>query len=117
MSGEDAMGGPADPRAVSRALTAAVLRIPGVRSVLPPGPSLATLVRDVQSVLDLPRDGGAVLVQDRPGGARIRVVVTTERTTPTVALLRRVRDEVVRLATDELGAAPGDVAVRVVEID
>jgi hypothetical protein len=109
--------GPADPRAVSRAITAVVLDVPGVRSVLPPGPSLATLVRDVRSVFDLPRDGGAVLVQQRPDGTRIRVVVTTDRHTPTVALLRRVRDEAVARATELLGTAPSDVTVRVVEID
>lgn len=109
--------GPVDARTVSRALTAAVLEVPGVVSVLPPGPNLATLVRDVRSVFDLPRDGGAVLVQERPDGTRIRVVVTTDRHTPTVALLRRIRDDVVTHATELTGMVPSDVTVRVVEID
>jgi hypothetical protein len=107
----------ADVRTVSRGLTAVVLRVPGVRSVLPPGPKLATLVRDVRSVLDLPRDGGAVLVQDRPDGARIRVVVTTDRRIPTLDLVRSVRDAVVAEAAALLGRRPSDVTVRVVEID
>lgn len=107
----------ADVRAVSRELTAAVLAVPGVRSVLPPGPGLTTLVRDVRSVLEIPRDGGAVLVQDRPDGARLRVVVTTDRAVPTIAVLRSVRDAVVAAAHRSFGAAPSDVTVRVVEID
>jgi len=107
----------ADTRTLSRRLTEVALAVPGVRSVLPPGPKLATLVRDVRTVLDLPRDGGAVLVQHQPGGARIRVVVTTGRTVPTVALLRDVRDAVVLAAVDALGQRPADVTVRVVEID
>ncbi|MBF4606303.1 hypothetical protein [Curtobacterium sp. VKM Ac-1393] len=107
----------ADVRDVSRELTAAVLAVPGVRSVLPPGPGLATLVRDVRSVLDIPRDGGAVLVQDRPDGARIRVVVTTDRAVPTIAVVRAVRDAVAAAARHAFGADPSDVTVRVVEID
>lgn len=110
----------ADVRAVSRELTAVVLAVPGVRTVLPPGPGLATLVRDVRdvrSVLEIPRDGGAVLVQDRPDGARVRVVVTTDRAVPTIAVLRSVRDAVVAAAHRSFGAAPSDVTVRVVEID
>lgn len=106
----------ADVRAVSRELTAVVLAVPGVRSVLPPGPGLATLVRDVRSVLEIPRDGGAVLVQDRPDGARVRVVVTTDRAVPTIAVLRSVRDAVVAAAHRSFGAALSDVTVRVVEI-
>jgi hypothetical protein len=106
-----------DTRELSRQLTQAVLGVPGVRSVLPPGPGLATLVRDVRTVLDVPRDGGAVLVQDRPEGARIRVVVTSDRAVPTVALLRAVRDRVAEIATVVLGQRPADVTVRVVEID
>lgn len=106
-----------DPRHVSRVLTERVLDVPGVRTVLPPGPNLATLVRDVRSVLDLPRDGGAVLVQPRPSGARIRVVVTTDRRVPTLAVVRGVRDAVVARATEVLGERPSDVTVRVVEID
>jgi hypothetical protein len=106
-----------DVRSVSRGLTAVVLGISGVRSVLPPGPNLATLVRDVRSVLDLPRDGGVVLVQDRPEGARIRVVLTSDRRVPTLALVRSVRDAVVAAATSALGRRPSDVTVRVVEID
>lgn len=109
-----------DVRSVSRRLTEVALVVPGVRSVVPPGPRLATLVRDVRdvrSVLDLPRDGGAVLVQERAGGVRIRVVVTTDRRTPTVTLIRAVRDAVVDGATELLGQRPTDVTVRVVEID
>lgn len=106
-----------DRRAVSRRLTELVLGVPGVRSVLPPGPKLATLVRDVRSVLDLPRDGGAVLVQDRPDGARIRVVVTTDRAVPTIAVLRAVRATVTRAAATAFGQQPSAVTVRVVEID
>lgn len=106
-----------DVRSVSRGLTAVVLGISGVRSVLPPGPNLATLVRDVRSVLDLPRDGGAVLVQDRPEGARIRVVLTSDRRVPTPGLVRSVRDAVVAEGTVLLGRRPSDVTVRVVEID
>ncbi|MBK0296094.1 hypothetical protein IAE22_27735, partial [Bacillus sp. S34] len=94
--------------------TEVVLGVPGVRSVVPPGPKLATLVRDIRSVLDLPRDGGAVLVQDRADGARIRVVVTTDRRAPTIALVRAVRDAVVAAAADALGRRPADVTVRVV---
>lgn len=107
----------ADVRSVSRGLTEVVLGVPGVRSVVPPGPRLATLVRDVRSVLDLPRDGGAVLVQERSDGARIRVVVTTDRREPTIAIVRAVRDAVVAAAADRLGQRPADVTVRVVEID
>lgn len=106
-----------DVRSVSRGLTEVVLGVPGVRSVVPPGPGLATLVRDIRSVLDLPRDGGAVLVQDRLDGARIRVVVTSDRRAPTIALVRAVRDAVVAAAADRLGRRPVDVTVRVVEID
>lgn len=105
-----------DLRAVSRALTAVVLDVPGVRTVLPPGPGLATLVRDVRSVLDIPADGGAVLVQQRSDGPRIRVVVTSERSTPLVAVVRVVRDAVVTAAEPLLGSRPTDVTVRVVEI-
>lgn len=107
----------ADVRDVSRELTAAVLAVRGVRSVLPPGPGLATLVRDVRSVLDIPRDGGAVLVQDRPDGARIRVVVTTDRSVPTIVVVRAVRDAVVAAGRHAFGTDPSDVTVRVVEID
>lgn len=106
-----------DTRSISRPLTEVVLGVPGVRSVLPPGPGLAALVRDVRTVLDVARDGGAVLVQDRAEGAHIRVVVTTDRAVPTVALLRAVRDALTRSATAALGQRPADVAVRVVEID
>jgi len=106
-----------DVRSISRSLTEVVLGVPGVRSVVPPGPRLATLVRDIRSVLDLPRDGEAVLVQDRADGARIRVVVTTDRRVPTIALVRAVRDAVVAAATDALGRHPAAVTVRVVEID
>ena len=106
-----------DTRTLSRRLTEVALAVPGVRSVLPPGPKLATLVRDVRTVLDLPRDGGAVLVQDLPEGARVRVVVTSDRGVPTVALLRSVRDAVVRATVEALGRRPADVTVRVVEID
>lgn len=106
-----------DVRTVSRRLTAAVLGVTGVRAVLPPGPNLATLVRDVRSVLDLPRDGGAVLVQDRPDGPRVRVVVTTDRRIPTIALVRDVRDAVVAEVVTVLGRRPSDITVRVVEID
>jgi hypothetical protein len=106
-----------DVHAASRRLTETALGVPGVRSVLPPGPGLATLLRDVRSVLDLPRDGGAELVQVRPDGTRIRVVVTADRSVPTVALLRAVRDAVVRDATALFDAAPADVTVRVVAID
>jgi hypothetical protein len=106
-----------DTRTLSRRLTEVALAVPGVRSVLPPGPKLATLVRDVRTVLDLPRDGGAVLVQDLPEGARLRVVVTSDRAVPTVALVRRVRDAVVQGAVEALGQWPADVTVRVVEID
>jgi hypothetical protein len=107
----------ADVRSVSRGLTEVVLGVPGVRSVVPPGPKLATLVRDIRSVLDLPRDGGAVLVRDRADGARIRVVVTSDRRAPTIALVRAVRDAVVAAAAESLGRRPADVTVRVVEID
>lgn len=107
----------ADVRVVSRELTAAALAVPGVRSVLPPGPGLATLVHDVRSVLEIPRDGGAVLVQERPDGTRIRVVVTTDRAVPTISVVRAVRDAVVTAARQALGTDPSDVTVRVVEID
>jgi len=106
-----------DVRSVSRGLTEVVLGVPGVRSVVPPGPKLATLVRDIRSVLDLPRDGGAVLVQDPLDGARIRVMITSDRRAPTIALVRAVRDAVVAAAADRLGRRPVDVTVRVVEID
>ena len=106
-----------DVRSVSRALTGVVLGVPGVRSVVPPGPRLASLVRDVRSVLDLPRDGGAVLVQERPDGARVRVVVTTDQRVPTLVVVRAVRDAVVEGTAAVLGRRPTDVTVRVVEID
>ncbi|WP_144764662.1 hypothetical protein [Curtobacterium sp. 9128] len=105
-----------DTRALSRSLTETVLAVAGVRSVIPPGPSLAVLVRDVRSALDLPRDGGAVLVDDRQDGMRFRVVVTVDAGVSAIATLRAVRDAVRTCAVELTGAVPTDVTVRVVEI-
>lgn len=105
-----------DTRALSRLATEAVLAVPGVRSVVLPGPSLAVLVRDVRSVLDLPRDGGGVLVEDRSTGLRVRVVVTVDAGVPATTTLRSVRDELGTCIEHATGARPDDVTVRVVEI-
>lgn len=106
----------ADTHALSRAATEAVLAVPGVRSVIPPGPSLAALVRDVRSVLDLPRDGGAVLVDDQGEVLRVRVVVAVDAGTSAIGSAKAVRDVVVRRVQDVAGRRPTDVTVRVVEI-
>lgn len=106
----------ADSRALSRAATEAVLAVPSVRVVIPPGPSLAVLVRDVRSVLDLPRDGGAVLVEDRADGLRVRVVVAVDAGVAAVTSARAVRDAVVERVRELAGRRPTDVTVRVVEI-
>ncbi|ROP63919.1 hypothetical protein EDF24_0908 [Curtobacterium sp. PhB130] len=105
-----------DTRALSRMATEAALAVPGVRSVIPPGPSLAVLVRDVRSVLDLPRDGGAVLVEDRADQVRVRAVVTVDAGRPAIASVRAVRDAIVSSLADEVGQRRTDVTVRVVEI-
>jgi uncharacterized alkaline shock family protein YloU len=105
-----------DTRALSRLATEAVLAVPGVRSVVLPGPSLAVLVRDVRSVLDLPRDGGAVLVEDRSTGLRVRVVVTVDAGVSAITTLRSVRDELGVCIEHATGARADDVTVRVVEI-
>lgn len=106
----------ADSRVLSRTVTQAVLDVDGVRSVIPPGPSLAVLVRDVRSVLDLPRGGGAVLVEDRAEGLRVRVVVAVDSDVPAVRTVRAVRDAVVSVVLESTGARPASVTVRVVEI-
>lgn len=105
-----------DTRALSRAVTEAVLGTPGVRMVIPPGPSLATLVRDVRSVLDLPRGGGAVLIEERPDGVRVRAVVGVGSDQPALTTVRAVRDAVVATVERTCGTAPSTVTVRVVEI-
>lgn len=105
-----------DTRALSRLATEAVLAVPGVRSVVLPGPSLAVLVRDVRSVLELPRDGGAVLVEDRATGLRVRVVVTVDAGVPAITTLRSVRDELGTCIEQATGARPDGLTVRVVEI-
>lgn len=106
----------ADARALSRAATEAVLDVPGVRSVIPPGPSLAVLLRDVRSVLDLPRDGGAVLVDEQAGGLRVRVVVAVDAGTSATRSAKALRDVIVRRVEDVAGRRPTTVTVRVVEI-
>lgn len=106
----------ADSRALSRMATEAVLAVPGVRSVIPPGPSLAVLVRDVRSVLDLPRDGGAVLVEDREDGVRVRAVVVVDAGVSAISTARSVRDGLVACLGAVTGKRPADVTVRVVEI-
>ncbi|OII31891.1 hypothetical protein BIU98_09150 [Curtobacterium sp. MMLR14_010] len=106
-----------DTRALSRLATEVVLAVPGVRSVVLPGPSLAVLVRDVRSVLDLlPRDGGAVLVEDRSTGLRVRVVLTVDAGVSAITTLRSVRDELGVCIEHATGARADDVTVRVVEI-
>ena len=105
-----------DTRALSRLATSAVLAVPGVRSVVLPGPSLAVLVRDVRSVLDLPRDGGAVLVEDSTAGIRVRVVVGVDAGVSAMTTLRSVRDTLGACVEHATGTPPGDVTVRVVEI-
>jgi len=105
-----------DTRTLSRIATEAVLAVDGVRSVIPPGPSLAVLVRDVRSVLDLPRDGGAVLVDDRADRVRVRAVVTIDAERPAAASLRAARDAIVACLADVVGQRRTDVTVRVVEI-
>lgn len=106
----------ADTRALSRAVTEAVLAVPAVRSVIPPGPSLAVLVRDVRSVLDLPRDGGAALVEDRDDGVRVRVVAAVGAERSAIASVRAVRDAVVASVELATGERPARVDVRIVEI-
>lgn len=106
----------ADTRVLSRAVTEAVLAVPGVRSVIPPGPSLAVLVHDVRSVLDLPRDGGAVLVEDRADGIRVRVVAAVATDRSAITSVRAVRDAVVASVEHSTGARPAAVTVRIVEI-
>lgn len=105
-----------DSRVLSRTVTQAVLEVEGVTSVIPPGPSLAVLVRDVRSVLDLPSGGGAVLVEDRADGLRVRVVVAVHSGVPAVRTVRAVRDAVVSIVLETTGARPASVTVRVVEI-
>ena len=105
-----------DTRALSRLATEVVLAVPGVRSVVLPGPSLAVLVRDVRSVLDLPRDGGAVLVEDRSTGLRVRVVLTVDAGVSAITTLRSVRDELGVCIEHATGGRADDVTVRVVEI-
>jgi uncharacterized alkaline shock family protein YloU len=105
-----------DTRALSRLTTEVVLAVPGVRSVVLPGPSLAVLVRDVRSVLDLPRDGGAVLVEDRSTGLRVRVVVTVDAGVSAMSTVRAVRDHLGDCIEQATGARPEDLTVRVVEI-
>lgn len=105
-----------DTRPLSRLVTEAVLAVPSVRSVIPPGPTLAVLVRDVRSVLDLPRTGGAVLVEDTPDGVRVRVVTGVDAGTSAVATVRAVRDAVVSSVQQATGTRPASVTVRVVEI-
>jgi len=69
-------------------------------------------------VLDLPRDdGGAALEQDRPDGARIRVVVTTDRTVPMISVVRAVRNAAVTAASVAPGHVAAEVTVRIVAID
>lgn len=105
-----------DTRALSRLATEAVLAVPGIRSVVLPGPSLAVLVRNVRSVLDLPRDGGAVLVEDRTTGLRVRVVVTVDAGVSALTTLRSVRDALGVCIEHATATRPDDVTVRVVEI-
>jgi uncharacterized alkaline shock family protein YloU len=105
-----------DTRALSRLATEAVLAVPGVRSVVLPGPSLAVLVRDVRSVLDLPRDGGAVLVEDRTTGMRVRVILAVDAGVSAMTTLRSVRDALGAGVEQATGSRPDDVTVRVVEI-
>ncbi|MCJ1715942.1 hypothetical protein ACLBWP_17625 [Microbacterium sp. M1A1_1b] len=105
-----------DTRAVSRTVTEAVLAVPSVLSVIPPGPSLAVLVRDVRSVLDLPRGGGAVLVEDRAEGVRVRVVAAVAASTSAIESARAVRDAVVTTVEHHIGTRPSSVVVRIVEI-
>lgn len=106
----------ADTRALARAVTEAVLRVDGVRSVIPPGPSLAVLVRDVRSVLDLPLGGGAVLVEERADGLRVRVVTSVEAGVSAITTARSVRDAAVSIVLEVTGERPASVTVRVVEI-
>jgi hypothetical protein len=105
-----------DTRALSRLATSAVLAVPGVRSVVLPGPSLAVLVRDVRSVLDLPRDGGAVLVEDSTAGMRVRVIVAVDAGVSAMTTLRSVRDALGACVEQATGSRPEDVTVRAVEI-
>jgi hypothetical protein len=105
------------PTELSAVLTADVAALPGVRSVIPPGPMLAALVRDVRTVLDVPADGGRVLVRAAPDGLRLRIVVGVGSDTPVLDTIRAVRDGVVERVLVETGERPAEVVVRVVEID
>jgi uncharacterized alkaline shock family protein YloU len=103
-------------QSLSRALTDDVAAEPSVRTVLPPGPALAVLVRDVRSALDVPRGGGAVLVREAPSGLEVRVVVEVAEDVPTADVVRRVRDAVRARVLADVGVAPAGVTVRVVDI-
>lgn len=105
------------PTELSSALTEVVGAVPGVRSVIPPGPVLAALVRDVRAVLAVPADGGRVLVRTTPEGLRLRVVVGVGRDGSVLDTIRAVRDAAVALVHAETGERPAEVVVRVVEID
>lgn len=103
-------------QALSRTLTEEIAAVSSVRAVLPPGPALAVLVRNVRSALDVPRGGGAVLVRDAPDGLEVRVVVEVDGTLPTAEVLRAVRDVVRTRVLVDVGTAPASVTVRAVDI-
>jgi hypothetical protein len=115
-AGGSSVGPSPDVRVLSRALTDALTSLPEVSAVIPPGPSLGTLVRDVRSVLDLPRDGGAVLVDLREGRARVRAVIAVPAGASALDSVRVARDTVIAGVEATLGRVPVDVSVRVVEI-
>lgn len=102
----------ADP---SLLVTRAVEDLPAVRRVIPAGPDLAGLVRDVRSAFRMPRDGSAARVDTTDDGVRVRVVVSVDAGAPAAETARAVRDAA-RASLLGAGLVVAEIVVRVVEI-
>jgi hypothetical protein len=96
-------------------VTRAVEALPAVRRVIPAGPDLAGLVRDLRSALRMPRDGSAARVETTDDGVRVRVVVGVDGGTPATDTARAVRDAA-RATLLGAGLVVAEIVVRVVEI-
>jgi hypothetical protein len=101
---------------LSELITRAVDALPAVHAVVPPGPALAVLVENVRRALEVPREGGAVLVRTVDGGTQVRVVVEVLGTASALDAVRDVRDVVRAIVLAQTGAAPAATTVRVVDI-
>ncbi|KQO61254.1 hypothetical protein [Curtobacterium sp. Leaf261] len=111
MTGESTTAG-----GLSSAITNAVEALPAVLAVVPPGPALAVLVENARRALDVPREGGAVVVRAVPGGVDVRVVVEVRASTSALDAVRAVRDVVVEVVAGATGVILVATTVRVVEI-